>query len=338
MTEPPIYTLCDVEINVSLLTFAAYFWEVTSFFRPFLNDIQLVKEDPTIAPWALVNEAAGEVNSGHYFRSIVAQHKIPGFSWLPWLPMYINSVKREVIDYSTESRELTIQETSKVEGIPWHDIDVNLTWKVYPIGEQTNGQGSVRVVVTVVVIFQTPSFIQAFAEAQAVTEMLRYFVNWNNEAKRAAEENHMAAAQLAPAGEGPLARITAAICGDKDKLPSRLGSASSCGDLRSLSTVYVSQSDEKGDACVYEETATASTSSESRQSSNNGDINPTSSGGTSSTSMVLTKQIADGWFVLITGMRRWYRDSVEQLWELLGLDGGSRERIFAFDCHHRCRT
>lgn len=110
MTQPTEYTLCDVEINVSLLTFIAYFWEVTSFFRPFLNNIQRVKEDPTITPWELVNEAMGEENSGHYSRTIVAQHKIPGFSWLPWLPMFINSVKREVISYSTESRELTISE------------------------------------------------------------------------------------------------------------------------------------------------------------------------------------------------------------------------------------
>lgn len=188
--------------------------------------------------------------------------------------------------------------------------------------------------VTVVIIFQTPSFIQAFAESQAVTEMLSYFKNWSNEAKRAVEEDLITTALLANEGEGALSRITAMVRGDRDKPSSRL---SSCGDLQSLTAVYVSHTGGKSEVCVFEETATASTSSNSSQSSNNGDNSHTSYE-TSSISVVFTKRVADGWFALVARMRRLYQERVEQVWELLGLDGGPREKLFAFDCHHRCRT
>ena len=101
------------------------------------------------------------------------------FTWLPWLPLYIHSKKKEVLSYASQLRELTIIEFSKVEGLPFHDIDCNLTWKVNSIGD-----GRVHVVVTAQVVFHTPSFIQSFAESTAVTEMTSFLTNWHNDVKR----------------------------------------------------------------------------------------------------------------------------------------------------------
>ena len=178
--EATIHSLLDVIIDMSLPNFVANLWEDKESVTAFLCNVQQVK-DLEITPWELESS-----NESNYHRTITAFHKIPGFAWLPWLPLYIHSKKKEVISYSSQQRELTISEFSKVEGLPWHDIDCNLTWKVHSVGggDALFPQGRVHVVVTAQVIFRTPSFIQSFAESTAVTEMISYLTNWHNDIKR----------------------------------------------------------------------------------------------------------------------------------------------------------
>ena len=179
--EATTHTLLDVIIDISLPNFVTSLWENNQFVTAFLVNVQQVK-DLEITPWELESTVNDE---SQYHRTITAFHKIPGFAWLPWLPLYIHSKKKEVMSYSSEGRELIISEFSKVEGIPWHDIDCNLTWKVHSMGvDAMFPQGRVHVVVTAQVIFHTPSFIQSFAESTAVTEMISFLTNWHTDVIR----------------------------------------------------------------------------------------------------------------------------------------------------------
>ena len=171
------HTLLDVIIDISLSNFVKYIWEDKQFVTAFLLNVQQAK-DLEITPWE-------SQSNDEYHRTLTAYMKIPGFAWFPWLPLYIHSKKKEVMSYSSERRELIISEFSKVEGLPWHDIDCNLIWKVHGMDSDTQfPQGRVHVVVTAQVIFLTPSFIQSFAESTAVTEMISFLSNWHNEVKR----------------------------------------------------------------------------------------------------------------------------------------------------------
>ena len=169
-----IHTLVDDVLDVPMFLFISILWKQPDFPKDLLANKIFVK-DLIITPWAEVN--------GKNSRRITGKHPIPGFSWLPWLPVHTNTDKHETMEFVKERKELTIKEFSKIDGIPWHDIDVNLCWKVRDMGQQ------VHVVVTVQIVFHT-GFIQAFAEMAALGEIEKFFAIWKVDARQAIADGH----------------------------------------------------------------------------------------------------------------------------------------------------
>jgi len=222
------HLLLDCEVDVSLLTFVEYFWSLPQNFQHgFLESVQQCKE-VDLKPWKHAPSSSSSSGNGsgngtnatpRYERCLSFKCPIPGFAWLPWLPVHIHSEKTETMEYTEHNDDglLTIAEFSKVQGIPWHDIDVNLTWKCREIAPPSRGtdedeeecHGRVHVYVTVQIVFLTPSVIQAFAESQAVAEILRFFANWSREVTSVLESDTFTHS-TAPS-DGPLAAVAVAV-------------------------------------------------------------------------------------------------------------------------------
>ena len=193
MTSATIHTLIDEVLDAPMVQFVSIIWENPDFLRDLLVNKIFVK-DVSVTTWE------EEKGKGSCSRRIVGKHPIPGFSWLPWLPLHTNTDKRETIKFDREGKELTIKEFSKIDGIPWHDIDVNLIWKVRDMGQQ------VHVVTTIQIVFHT-GFIQAFAEMAALAEIEKFFVIWKVDARQALAAHGHGNSSSAAMMEGPLASI-----------------------------------------------------------------------------------------------------------------------------------
>lgn len=194
------HTLCDETFDCTMHRFVKIFWEESTFPSELLTEKILVK-DLVFTPWELMMSSGDEkIIAGtpppstsssssstslypRYTRRVTSQHPIPGFSWLPWLPLYTQTDKREVLKYNMTNNELTVVERSKVHGIPWHDIDVNLQWTVRDISKFLSRR-QIHVLVQVQIVFHA-GFIQTFAEAQAVHQLNIYFGIWQADAKAA---------------------------------------------------------------------------------------------------------------------------------------------------------
>ena len=194
MTSATIHTLLDDVLDVPLSLFIRFIWKQPDFTREILTTKLLVK-DLVVTPWEEVN--------GKNSRRITGKHPVPGFSWLPWLPLHTNTDKQEIMEFVKEQRELTIKEFSKIRDIPWHDIDVNLVWKITDMGQQ------VHVVVTVQIVFHT-GFIQVFAEMAALGEIQKFFAIWKVDARQAITDGY-SSSNATTTMEGPLASILSEV-------------------------------------------------------------------------------------------------------------------------------
>ena len=209
------HTLLDDEFDCTIHRFVKLFWEEPTFPSRLLTEKIWVK-DLVVTPWELMSigtettllgsssSSASSIVSPYprYTRRVTSRHPIPGFSWLPWLPGYTNTDKREILEYNADMNELTIVEFSKVEGIPWHDIDVNLKWTVSDVSE-SRSHSRIHVLVQVQIVFHA-GFLQIFAEAQAINQLLAYFGIWQVDAKKEIADKS-SIADTPPDGRSPLA-------------------------------------------------------------------------------------------------------------------------------------
>ena len=197
-TKFPVRTLVNERLAISLEGFIARFWSTSEFLNALLLT-KILAKDFRASTWASEEDAAGV----RCTRRLGWKHPIPGFAWLTWLPAHTNTEKTETMSYDAATKSLSVQEFSKVDGIPWHDIDVNLSWTV-----RDEGTGSIHVLVQVQVVFHS-GFIQSFAEQQAVGELQTFFAVWMADAHAAISSGVVGDG----ADTGPLAAIFAAMRG-----------------------------------------------------------------------------------------------------------------------------
>jgi hypothetical protein len=162
------FSLSDITIR----QFVLLFWE--GDYIPNFDHVKKGEVGCVLSEWQ--PDTSGKMPwSGGYTRNKAAKFPLP--LKLPWLPEFAELAATHHMPAVVENKSVKIVERTNIQGIPWVDPTIILTWTVT---EKENRR--VDVIVDISFEYGYYSLIQSMLEMNTISEMNGHYVIWEQEA------------------------------------------------------------------------------------------------------------------------------------------------------------